>query len=137
MGKKIPPDIEDDLLTDMGHDAGPDGIEHDADDDDEHKQERELDEQHNVFVWNGVVEHPFHNFGLEQSHNAGDRAEKQGEPHLDFVPSDVLHGAFQMTETKRGFEIFIDFKGIACHQNAPPFTAASSGRSSGMSFWRA
>ena len=138
MGEEVLADIVDDLLADMGHNPGADGAEQDADEDDPHIGEGEPQEQGHIFARDRVVQHPLHDLGLEQGHHAGHRAEQQGEAHFPFVAADVLHGALQVLEAEGGFQGFIHFKCIASgHQHAPPFTPASSGAGSWMSFCRA
>ena len=126
VGEEVTADIMDDPLADVGHHAGTDRVEHDAQGDDAHEDQGQPADHGGVPVRDGLVQHPLGDLRDEQGGDARHGAEQQRGDHLILMLRDILPGAPEVLQPERGLEALVDVKLVPCHYAAPP--SPSKGR---------
>ena len=120
MMEQIPADVEDDLLTDVGHHPGPDDGKNDADDDQPAVDQRPAHQPLHVPGGNHLIQHPGHDLGRIQGADGGQHAQRQRAYHLEAVAANVLKGPFQVFPLKGRLQRLVHVKFVARHYEAAP-----------------
>ena len=118
-------DVVDNFLAHIGHDPGTNQGEHNADGDENGKDDRPVQQGFHVLVGDGHIQYPLHDFGGVQAGNGSKDAQPQGQQHLGAVAADILKSALEMFPLKRGLQYLVLVKLVAGHQAAPPSTGRS------------
>ena len=126
MREQILPYVINDVLTGVHQHAGAHHRQRHAEKVDAHKCHTQPNEHPHILLRHGIIQRTARDLRAEQRHDARQRRQEQRRDHAHTVALHILHRPFEMSEVKRGFQLFVLIKTVRFHALSPPVVSQRS-----------